>query len=64
MIEKKDFDCIEMKNKIQEQVYEEIKNLTSEEEIAYYKKSVETGPFSEKWKAIQERQARKSGKVS
>lgn len=61
---KKTFDCVEMKNKIQEQVYEDIKNLTPEEEMDYFKKSAETGPFSEKWKAIQERQARKSRKVS
>jgi len=61
---KKTFNCVEMKNKIQEQIYDKIKNLSSAEEMAYFRKSVETGPFAEKWKAIQVRQTRKNKKVS
>lgn len=60
MSDKKKFDCVEMKNKIQEQLYEKTKELTPEQEIEYYKKQLETGPFSEKWKAIQKRQIKKA----
>ncbi len=56
---KKTFDCVEMKNKIQEQIYEETKHMTWEEEYEYRRKKIETGPLAEKWKAIQEQQAKK-----
>ena len=54
------FDSVEMKNKIQEKIYDEIKDLTPSEEMTYFIKKVETGPFAAKWKAIQKRQIRKN----
>lgn len=33
----KDFDCLEMKRQIQAKVYEEIKDLNTEEMVEYYK---------------------------
>ncbi len=33
---KKTFDCVEMKRKAQEIIYEEIKNMTIEEELKYW----------------------------
>jgi hypothetical protein len=36
MKEKKDFDCLEMKAEIQAKIYAEIKDMTTEERIAYY----------------------------
>jgi hypothetical protein len=64
MSDKKKFDCVEMKNKIQEQIYEETKHMTWEEEREHRLKKIETGPFAKKWKAIQERQALKLKEVS
>jgi hypothetical protein len=34
---KKDFDCVEMKNRAQEAVREELRGKTQEEEIAYFR---------------------------
>ena len=56
---KKDFDAVEMKCKIQDEIYEEIKNMTPEEEGAYFRKSVETGPFAEKVRRIRQQQQKK-----
>jgi hypothetical protein len=40
----KDFDCVEMKNAIQAQIYAEIKDMTSDEILAYFNKpSVKKG---------------------
>jgi hypothetical protein len=38
---KKKFDTVEMKRKIQSKIYEEIKDLTLDEEIAYFNKAGE-----------------------
>jgi hypothetical protein len=38
---KKTFDCVEMKRKIQEKIYEETKNLSREEELEYFHKAGE-----------------------
>ena len=32
----KDFDCVEMKNAIQAQIYAEIKDMTSDEILTYF----------------------------
>ena len=45
---KKEFDCIEMKNEIQAKIYEEIKNMTAEERISYFRISPEQDPFRRK----------------
>jgi len=33
---KKTFDCVEMKRKVQEQIYEETRNLSREKVLAYF----------------------------
>jgi len=38
------FDCVQMKDKIQEEIYEEIKDLSPEEQIAYYHKAIQEDP--------------------
>ena len=43
--EQKDFDCLEMKNEIQAKIYAEIKDMTTEERIAYFRISPEQDPF-------------------
>ena len=35
---KKKFDCMEMKRKAQERIYEETKDMTLEEELAYWER--------------------------
>ncbi len=47
---RKAFDCVEMKRKIQEKIYEETKDLSREELIDYFRRHAETGPFAELWK--------------
>ena len=34
----KDFDCLKMKDEIQAKIYEEIKDMTASEELAYFNK--------------------------
>ena len=47
---RKTFDCVEMKRKIQERIYEETKGLSREELIDYFHRHAQTGPFAELWK--------------
>ena len=47
---RKTFDCVEMKRKIQEKIYEETKDLNREELIAYFHRHARTGPFAKLWK--------------
>lgn len=44
---KKAFDCVSFKRKAQASIYEEIKNMTPKEEVAYFKRKTKTGPFAE-----------------
>ena len=41
----KTFDCVEMKRRIQEKIYEETKDMSSEEYIVFIRKQVDEGPF-------------------
>ena len=42
---KKEFCCLKMKEVIQAQIYEEIKNMTAEERLAYFKKPTDQPLF-------------------
>jgi hypothetical protein len=53
MTSPKSFDCVAMKRKIQEKIYEETKDLDREELIAYFHRHAETGPFANLWKKPQ-----------
>ncbi len=46
----KTFDCIEMKRKSQERIYNETKGMTPEERLDYFKQRVENGPFAKLFK--------------
>lgn len=48
----KKFDCVEMKNEIQAKIYEEIKDMTPQEEIAYRRKKLESGSMSDLYKKL------------
>jgi hypothetical protein len=41
----KDFDCLKMKEEIQAKIYEEIKDMSAAEEIAYFRKAAESSPL-------------------
>jgi hypothetical protein len=44
----KKFDCIRLKENIQNRIYENIKNMSAQDEIDYYQKNLLEGPFR-KW---------------
>ncbi len=48
----KPFDCVEFKRGAQAEIYEEIKDLTPEEQLEYFRKSGRSGPLSEWWRAV------------
>lgn len=50
MKRKKEFDCVEMKRRIQEKIYAETKDLSREEFVAYMRRRVEQGPFADLFK--------------
>ena len=41
----KEFDCLKMKKEIQAKIYEEIKDMTTEERILYFHIPPEQDPF-------------------
>jgi hypothetical protein len=43
---KNKFKCIEMKDHIQQKIYEDIKDLSAKEEIEYFKNKAKKGIFS------------------
>jgi adenylate cyclase class IV len=43
----KKFDCVEMKNKIQEEIYLKIKGMSIREENEYRRNRIESGALSE-----------------
>ncbi len=53
----KTFDCVEMKRRIQERIYEETKNMTPEELSAYFRTRAARGPFGDLWRDGLTRQA-------
>lgn len=57
----KEFDCIEFKRQAQAEIYEEIKGLSPEEEIEYFRRRVATGPFGRLWKALEDRSRAEKG---
>lgn len=57
----KDFDCIAFKERVQAEIYEEIKDLSPAEEIEYFRKAAETGPFADWWKQVRKESARRRG---
>jgi hypothetical protein len=47
-----DFDCVAFKHAAQARIYEEIKDLSHEEEIAYFRRAAETGSLAGEWKRL------------
>ena len=49
---KREFDCLALKDRVQTQIYEEIKNLTEQERIEYFHKESERGKIGDWWKDV------------
>jgi len=48
----KTFDCVEMKRRIQAEIYEEIKDLSDHDRTLYFNRHAESGPLADKWREI------------
>jgi hypothetical protein len=57
----KGFDCITFKRQAQAEIYEEIKGLSPEEEIAYFRRRAAAGPLGKLWKTLGRRSGAKAG---
>jgi hypothetical protein len=49
----KGFDCVGFKYKAQAEIYQEIKGLSPEEEIEYFRRKAADGPLGQWWKALE-----------
>jgi hypothetical protein len=49
----KAFDCIRFKRKVQAEIYEEIKELSPEQEIEYFRRRPATGPLGKWWQGLE-----------
>ena len=58
----KGFDCIEFKRQAQAEIYQEIKGLSPEEEIEYFRRRVADGPLGRCWKVLERRSGAAAGK--
>jgi hypothetical protein len=50
----KDFDSVAFKRAVQAAISEEVRGLGPEEEIAYFRRSAETGPLGDWWQSIRQ----------
>jgi len=48
----KSFDCLAFKQRIQEEVYEQIKDLTAEQRVRYFNEAARSGPFAKFWSTV------------
>jgi len=51
----KGFDCVEFKRQAQAEIYKEIKGLSPDEEIEYFRRRVGAGPFGKLWRSLEDR---------
>lgn len=58
MSKKKEFDCLKMKQEIQQQIYAEIKNMNDRELTKYLQSGYEEGPFADKVKQTRSQPAK------
>ena len=49
-MKKKPIDCLEMKRRIQEKIYEETKDLSPDDVVAYFRRHAQSGPFAALWR--------------
>jgi hypothetical protein len=46
----KPFDCVEMKRRVQAKIHAEIRGLTREEELTYWREHAKRGPRGAEWR--------------
>ena len=46
------FDCMAWLEGVQAEIHEEIKDMTREEEFAYWRKAAEKGPLGKRWREV------------
>ena len=51
----KTFDCIQYKRQVQSAIYDEIKGMSHEEEIAYFRQQADKGALGPWWKRVKAR---------
>jgi hypothetical protein len=56
----KEIDPVELKRKIQAELYEETKGMTAEQKQAFYKKEAESGSMAKFWRSIQPKPSKKA----
>ncbi len=47
------FDCVEFKRRAQTEIYEEIKNMSPREQIAYFHERAGSGSLGSWWRSLQ-----------
>ncbi len=60
----KSFDCIEYKRRVQQEIYEQVKDMTPDEEAEYFRHAAETGPFGHLVRVLRQQEERKGSKRS
>ena len=48
-LNKKEFDCIDVKREAQKRIYEETKDMTHQQQIEYFHNAVQRSRFREWW---------------
>jgi|KBSMisStaDraftv2_1062788.scaffolds.fasta_scaffold5176463_1 hypothetical protein len=61
---KKPFDCVEMKHRIQADIYRETKDLTPRQELEFWRRSAEAGSWGEWWKKVHRAAAKPNERAS
>ena len=51
----KTFDCVQYKRQVQAVIYDEIKDLSHEQEIAYFQQQADSGALGPWWKRVKAR---------
>jgi len=54
----KSFDCLTFKWKVAAEIYQEIKDQTPEQQIEYFRRHTQTGPFAELARKIRQQEPR------
>lgn len=52
----KTFDCIDYKRRVQSEIYEATRHLSTEEQIEYFRRRAEEGPLGDWWKRVKRAQ--------
>ncbi len=61
---KKELDCIAVKREAQNQIYEETKDLTPEQQIGYFRDAVQRSRFRKWWEEASTFLPKRSSKAS